>query len=118
MIILKCYKDRDEEWFIVSLSDCIEHTEKDGYWKPDTVEQMLKDGNVVFTPFAEYKLGEEIMKKATIKKDQYRGGKDSITKKVNCPYCNQSQTVVGKFESEREHICTSCGNPFKVILEV
>ena len=37
-----------------TLEDCIEHTEGRGYWKPGTVENMLEEGNGIFTPFYIY----------------------------------------------------------------
>jgi hypothetical protein len=43
----------------ISLAECLEYTEGTdgyGYWKKGTVEQMLKDGIEVFTPFATYKM--------------------------------------------------------------
>lgn len=46
---------------IVTLGNCIEHTEGRGYWKFGTIEKMLKDGCGVFTPFYIYN-----MKKAGI----------------------------------------------------
>ena len=55
MKILKRYKELNAEWFETSLDECLERTEKSGYWKPGTVKPMLNEGNIVFTPFAEYK---------------------------------------------------------------
>lgn len=55
--ILRKYVD-EENWEIVTLEECISKTEGNGYWKKDTVEEMLKQGVVVFTPFAEYKKEE------------------------------------------------------------
>ena len=60
----------------------------------------------------------EIMKKAIIKKDQYRGGQDTSSRKVSCPYCEQAQYVTVTFEQEKEHTCKSCGNLFLIRLEV
>lgn len=48
---------RDEEtWEKVTESDCIEHTEGSGYWKENTVMEMLKSGQEVFTPHAIYSI--------------------------------------------------------------
>ena len=56
MKIYKRYKDPDEVWLETSVKECLEHTEGSGFWKPGTVLDMLKQGQTVFTPFAEYKL--------------------------------------------------------------
>lgn len=40
---------------IVTLDEVIEKTEKTGHWKPGTVEEMLNEGQEVFTPFATFK---------------------------------------------------------------
>ena len=42
----------------VTLEEIIDKTENSGYWKPGTVEEMLKDGLDVQTPFAIYKVRE------------------------------------------------------------
>lgn len=44
---------------IVTLSEIIDKTENMGYWKEGTVEQMLKDGLEVQTPFAIYKTRQD-----------------------------------------------------------
>jgi len=58
LVVLKRYKEPDAEWFPTTLAECIEHTEGSGYWGKDTVTYLLSTGNVVWTPFAEYKRGE------------------------------------------------------------
>lgn len=39
----------------VTLAEVIDKTENMGYWKPGTVEEMLEQGQEVFTPFATYR---------------------------------------------------------------
>ena len=39
----------------VTLDEVIDKTENMGYWKPGTVEEMLEQGQEVFTPFATYR---------------------------------------------------------------
>ena len=58
------------------------------------------------------------MKTTILKKQQYRGGQDTASRKVSCPYCKQAQDITVTFESTKEYICKSCGNPFVVVLEV
>ena len=43
---------------MVTLEEIIDRTENNGYWKTGTVEQMLKDGLEVQTPFSIYKARE------------------------------------------------------------
>ena len=43
----------------VTLPEIIDKTENMGYWKDGTVEQMLKDGLEVQTPFAIYKTRQD-----------------------------------------------------------
>ena len=50
----KRYRDEDD-WFEITESEILDHTENTGYWKPNTVLKMLNDGLRVHTPFAEYK---------------------------------------------------------------
>lgn len=69
MKILRRFVEQNE-WIMVSLKECLNKTEDSGYWPKDSVKNMLKDHQVVFTPIAEYKLyfriqnlfqGEKIM---------------------------------------------------------
>ncbi len=55
MKILKKYREPDAEWQEVTLEDCIDKTENSGHYKTGTVENMLKQGLEVQTPFAVYK---------------------------------------------------------------
>ena len=57
MEIVRRFRD-EEKWERVTLDDCIEHTEGSGYWKKDTVRNMLLAGNEVFTPHAVYKIAD------------------------------------------------------------
>ena len=54
MKIIKQYKGEDT-WEEITLEKAIEYTEGDGYWKKDTVKDMLIDGLTVHTPWAFYK---------------------------------------------------------------
>ncbi len=55
--ILKRYKDpNDHEWFEITLDECLDKTEGCEYWVKDSVLLMLRDGLVIFTPWAEYKM--------------------------------------------------------------
>lgn len=62
MKILKRYRepiendDIDGNWHEETEADCLNRTEGAGYWKPGTVLNTLKTGQIVFTPFAEYKV--------------------------------------------------------------
>lgn len=58
------------------------------------------------------------MKKTILKKQQYRGGRDTTSRKVLCPYCKQAQDIVVTFENIKESTCKSCGNLFVVVLEI
>jgi hypothetical protein len=55
MKIERRFKDPGEKWEETTLEECIEHTEGSGYWKKDCVKDMLEAGNMVWTPFAEYR---------------------------------------------------------------
>ena len=64
MIILKRYigsiaelkKDGlPTDWFETTDEECIKHTESAGYWRKNTVLNMLANGEVIKTPFAHYK---------------------------------------------------------------
>jgi hypothetical protein len=55
MIIEKMYNEKGANWEITTKEECLEHTEGSGYWKKDTVLNMLKNGDIVFTPFASYR---------------------------------------------------------------
>ena len=48
-----------EDWFETTESECLDHTENSGYWKPGTVVNMLWDGIEVQTPTAFYKKGKQ-----------------------------------------------------------
>ena len=54
MKILKRYAD-ENTWHETTEDECLEHTERAGYWKDGTVLSMLEEGHTVFTPFARYK---------------------------------------------------------------
>jgi len=58
MQILKCYKD-ESEWFETTEEECLEHTEKAGFWKEGSVLKILEDKQNVWTPYAIYKKMEE-----------------------------------------------------------
>lgn len=55
MNVYKRYKDIGNRWHETTLDDCIEHTEGSGYYKFDSVENMLELGLIVETPVALYK---------------------------------------------------------------
>lgn len=55
MEIERKYKESGAKWENITLEDCIEHTECSGYWKEGSVISMLKQGQIVFTPFAFYR---------------------------------------------------------------
>lgn len=55
MQILKRYKEPGAPWVETTIKECLEHTEGSGYWKKDTVIDLLAQGQFVWTPFAEYK---------------------------------------------------------------
>ena len=56
MKLLRRYKEPNSQWQETTMSECIEHTEGRGYWKEGTVKQLLEDEQIVWTPFATYKL--------------------------------------------------------------
>jgi len=56
MVVLKQYKEPLAPWLEITLKECIQYTEGSEYWKPGTVEEMLKNGQTVFTPSALYKM--------------------------------------------------------------
>jgi len=57
MKIYKRYLDpKDYDWNETTLEECLEHTEGTGYWKPNSVEEILTIGLIVRTPFAEWKM--------------------------------------------------------------
>ena len=55
MTILKKFREPNEEWKETTESECLRHTEEAGHWKVGTVLQMLSEGRIVFTPWADYK---------------------------------------------------------------
>ena len=57
MKILKKYKEPGATWQETTIKECLEHTENSGYWEKGSVIKLLKSGQVIFTPFAEYKKG-------------------------------------------------------------
>ena len=69
MVILKRWRDDPDKleadglpvgWFETTLEECLEHTEGAGYWKPGSVLALLEAGQTVATPWAEYRMLEEI----------------------------------------------------------
>ena len=59
MIIQKRFNDpNDWRWFNSSLDDCLDKTERAGYWKEGSVIKVLQSGSTVHTPFAEYRCTE------------------------------------------------------------
>ena len=58
MIILRKIKDPGEKWQEISEIECLKETEGSGSWPEGTVMNMLKDGRVVPTMFAEFKKQE------------------------------------------------------------
>jgi hypothetical protein len=59
MIIEKMYNETGAKWEITTIEECLEHTEGSGYWKKDSVLNMLKEGEIVFTPFGSYRMKTE-----------------------------------------------------------
>jgi hypothetical protein len=55
MKVLKMYADKPDIWEEITLEEAIEYTEGRGYWKKDSVKDMLIDGLTVRTPWAFYK---------------------------------------------------------------
>ena len=55
MKVLKMYADKPDIWEEITLDEAIEYTEGSGYWKKDTVMDMLIAGLTVHTPWAFYK---------------------------------------------------------------
>jgi hypothetical protein len=56
MKILRKYKGEiNAKWEEITIEKTLELTEGSGYWKENTVEDMLKDGITVWTPWAFYK---------------------------------------------------------------
>ena len=53
-MVLRRFKEDGAKWELTTLKECIEHTEGNGYYKPETVENTLKSGGLVFTPFCEW----------------------------------------------------------------
>ena len=49
------YPDEPDIWEEITLEEAIEYTEGSGYWKKDTVMDMLIAGLTVHTPWAFYK---------------------------------------------------------------
>ena len=47
------YKDNPNKWEEVSQKETIEKLK--GYWKKDRIIPMLKNGEVLWTPYTEYK---------------------------------------------------------------
>ena len=43
------------DWFPTTPEECLRHTEGAGHWKMGSVLQMLLDGQIVFTPYSEYR---------------------------------------------------------------
>ena len=55
MTILKKYNEPDAEWEKTTLVKATENLEGSGYWKKDTVENMLEEGIELLTPWAFFK---------------------------------------------------------------
>ena len=55
MKILRCYKDELDIWTEVSEQECLQYTEGKNYWLPGVVLDMLRNGETVHTPYAEFK---------------------------------------------------------------
>ena len=62
MEVVRRFKEAGAKWEPVTLQKCIDNTEGSGCWKQGTVEQMLKDGITVFTPFAEFRADVTVKK--------------------------------------------------------
>ena len=61
MKILKCFVD-ENDWNRTTEAECLEHTEGSGYWASGSVLAMLVKGQEVHTPFARYKVAEQVEK--------------------------------------------------------
>ena len=55
MKILRCYKDNLDIWEEVTEEVCLKSTEGKNYWLPGVVLPLLRDGQTVHTPYAEFK---------------------------------------------------------------
>jgi protein-arginine kinase activator protein McsA len=78
-VIIRKYKDEDD-WIETTIEECIDHTEGNGYWKKDTVKDMLSNGQIVWTPFAYYK-----SKNCLTCKHEYKG--EQFIKPIACNEC-------------------------------
>ena len=55
MIILRKYNEPDAKWEQITLEEAIERLEGAGYWKKNTVKDMLEEGTQLWTPWAFFK---------------------------------------------------------------
>ena len=55
MIVLRKYKEPDAKWEQITLEEAIDKLEGSGYWKKNTVKDMLKDGQKLWSPYAFFK---------------------------------------------------------------
>ena len=56
MKIEKRFKgETNPKWIITTIEECLDKTEKTGYWKWGSVVEGLKAGLIVETPFAQYR---------------------------------------------------------------
>ena len=55
MIVLRKYKEPDAKWEQITLEEAIDKLEGAGYWKKNTVKDMLEDGQKLWSPYAFFK---------------------------------------------------------------
>ena len=55
MKILKQAKESNAPWQPITEEECLQLTEGKGYWRKDTVLDMLEDGHIVQTPWSRFK---------------------------------------------------------------
>lgn len=54
--LVKKYNEPNTEWEETGMRDAIKALEGGGYWKQGTAKKMLEEGQILHTPFAQYKV--------------------------------------------------------------
>ena len=59
MSILRKYNEPGAQWEEITLDEAIDKLEGAGYWKKNTVKDMLLEGQKLWTPWAFFKIKQE-----------------------------------------------------------
>ena len=56
MKVVKRKKEEGADWQEITMDQAVEELEGSGHWRPNTVKEMLKNGDLLWTTESEYKI--------------------------------------------------------------